>query len=76
MDKVYEFNGDHYCNEDISDWDEKYVGDLDDLWDAMCESGEYCENTFYCSINGTYDSKEELFDDECDIAFSVEDLKF
>ena len=76
MDKVYEYNGDHYCEEDISDWDEKQVGDLDDLWYAMCESGDYCESTFYCSHNYTYDSKEELFDGECDTAFYVDDLKF
>lgn len=72
MTKVYEFNDKHYCKEDISKIDELYAGDLDDLWNAMVESGYYYENTFYCSDEHGFDSPEECIDVCCDVAYLVE----
>lgn len=70
--KVYEFNDKHYCEYDISEIDDKYAGDLDDLWDAMCESSYYHKSTFYCTDEDVYESKRELIDDHCEYAYWVE----
>ena len=72
MEKVYLFNDKHYCKVDISEWDPLYAGDLDDLWDAMCDSGYYWENTFYCTDEYSYEFKEDLIDAECEFDGSVE----
>ena len=68
-DKIYEYNGKHYCETDISLTDDKYGGDLFDLyWDASHGDlrGVLCDATLYYSVDNpeiTYDSCEELVED-------------
>lgn len=75
MAKVYEFDDKHYCEEDISEIDELYAGDLDDLWEAMKDSGYFYESTFYCCDEYSYESKRDCIDDQCDVVEQVEDLQ-
>mgnify|MGYP003300081917 CR=1 FL=1 len=75
MAKVYEFDDKHYCEEDISEIDELYAGDLDDLWEAMKGSGYFYEATFYCSDEYPYESKRDCIDEQCVVAYQVEDLQ-
>lgn len=75
MAKVYELDDKHYCEEDISEIDELYAGDLDDLWEVLKDSGYYYEATFYCTDEFSFESKKDLIDAECDVAYQVEDLK-
>lgn len=70
--KVYEYDEKHYCKEDISEIDPLYAGDLDDLWNVMCESGYFWESTFYCTDEYSYESKSDLIDTECEVAYMVE----
>ena len=72
INKVYEFDDKHYCKEDISEIDPLYAGDLDDLWFEMKKSGYFWENTFYCTDEHSYESKIDLIDDECEVAYMVE----
>ena len=75
ISKVYEFDDKHYCKEDISGIDEKYAGDLDDLWEAMKDSNYFWESTFYCTDEYSYESKEDLIDAECETVEMVGDLQ-
>ena len=75
MAKVYEFDDKHYCEEDISEIDELYAGDLDDLWEAMKDSGYFYEATFYCCDEYSYESKRDCIDEQCDVVEQVEDLQ-
>lgn len=69
MNKIYEYNGKHYCNTDLSMTDDDYGGDLYDLyWDASHGSlgGDLCEVTVYYSAYNpeiVYESAEELVED-------------
>lgn len=69
-DKVYEYDGKLYCEEDLSmEVGDKYGGSLFDLyWDAShgSESGSLCDETVYYSAYNpevTYDNCEELVED-------------
>ena len=65
-DKIYEYNGKHYCETDISLTDDKYGGDLFDLyWDASRGDlgGVLCDTKLYYSVYNpetVYESAEEL----------------
>lgn len=65
-DKIYEYNGKHYCETDISLTDDKFGGSLYDLyWDASL-IGCLCEETLYYSAYNPekqYDTAEELVKD-------------
>lgn len=70
-DKIYEYNGKYYSDEDhsLEVEDSKWGGDLYDLyWDAShgdC-NGELCESTVYYSVynpENVYESAEELVED-------------
>lgn len=68
-DKIYEYNGKHYCETDISLTDDKYGGDLFDLyWDASHGDlrGVLCDTRLYYSAYNPetiYESAEELVED-------------
>lgn len=72
MSKIYEFDGKHYCEDDISEIDDLYAGDLDDLWEQMCRSGYYREETIYCTDENVYDDVETLIDENIDVVGQVE----
>ena len=68
-DKIYEYNGKHYCETDLSMTDDNYGGDLYDLyWDASHGDlrGVLCDTTLYYSVYSpetVYESAEELIED-------------
>lgn len=72
--KIYEYNGKHYCDKDISLEDDLYAGDLFCLYfDAS--HGDHksilCESTVYYHVydpETTYESPEDLVEsyfDDC-----------
>lgn len=68
-DNIYEYNGKRYCKTDISLTDDKYGGDLYDLyWDASHGyfRGTLCEETLYYSADNPetiYETAEELVEE-------------
>lgn len=65
-DKIYEYNGKHYCETDLSETHDNYGGDLFDLyWDASHGDLEVClcETTLYYSVYNpetVYETPEKL----------------
>ena len=65
-DKIYEYNGKHYCEKDLSETHDNYGGDLFDLyWDASHGDlrGVLCDEELYYSAydpETVYGSVEEL----------------
>lgn len=61
--KVYEYEGKHYCEEDISLTDPKYAGDIWDLYWVLHREGHIEENrTYYLPEypdDGIYEDEEE-----------------
>jgi hypothetical protein len=61
--KVYEYEGKHYCEEDISCADPKYAGDIWDLYWVLHREGHIEENcTYYLPEypdDGIYEDEEE-----------------
>lgn len=67
MAKIYEYNGKHYCEVDISLTDDDYNGDLFDLFWDMEKAGDICTSTFYYQPYNpeiTYDDEEEIIKKE------------
>lgn len=68
-DKIYEYNGKHYCEEDLSETHDNYGGDLFDLyWDASHGDlrGVLCDTELYYSVydpETVYESAEELVEE-------------
>jgi|GEM_PF-1248437 len=63
LHKVYEYEGKHYCEEDISCVDPKYAGDIWDLYWVLHREGHIGENrTYYLPEYpdaGIYEYEEE-----------------
>lgn len=67
--KIYEYNGKHYCEKNLSKTDDKYGGNLFDLyWQATQHDGlddVLCEVTTYYSAydpDTLYETAEELIE--------------
>lgn len=73
INKIYEFDDKHYCDKDLSETDPVYAGDLNDMWDAMCESKYFWESTFYCTDEHCYESERDCIEDCCDVVGEVEE---
>ena len=66
-DKIYEYNGKHYCETDLSMTDDKYEGDLFDLYFELERERKVTSDTIYYlaeDATDTYDTPEELIE-EC-----------
>ncbi len=75
--KVYEYKEKIYCEEDMSMFDDRYAGDLFDLYWELKNDGICSEQTIYTTINNeyaTYESPEELIEEEFS-EFLIEDYK-
>lgn len=59
MSKIYEYNGKHYCDEDISLMDADYGGDILDLYTLLMDDGALCEETILPFIQGDTEEMEE-----------------
>ena len=69
MVKRYEYKGEIYCEEDLSEEIENYGGDLFDLYWNLKTAGDAIEWKYYASIQNpenTYDSVEDLIEKEFD----------
>lgn len=64
MAKIYEYNGYHYCDEDLSEDDSKYNGDTYDLYYELRAEGRCREITTYEANGHVYDDYEELMEKE------------
>lgn len=67
MAKQYKFNGQIYCEDDLSEEIENYGGDLFDLYWDLKTAGSARERTLYYSEENpetTYDSVEDLIEGE------------
>lgn len=67
--KIYEYEGKHYCDEDLSMTDDAYAGDLYDLYWELRQKGELREETrYYSAVNPEYsfESAEDLVEDYCE----------
>ena len=64
--KIYEYNGKHYCEEDISFDDEDYAGDLYDLYCELRKDKKCDECTSYYAICSStpYSEAEEMIEEE------------
>lgn len=74
---VYEYKEKIYCEKDLSMKDDRYAGDLFDLYWELKEEGICCEQTIYTTVNNeyaTYESAEELIEEEFS-EFLIEDYK-
>lgn len=64
LHKVYEYEGKHYCEEDISLTDPLYGGDVWDLYWKLKQEGHADETSLYYSPGdpdiGCYDNEEDL----------------
>lgn len=64
LHKVYEYEGEHYCEEDISLTDPLYCGDVWDLYWKLKQEGHADETSQYYSPEdpdiGYYDDEEDL----------------
>lgn len=67
MNKRYEYNGNIYCEDDLSEEIDNYGGDLYDLYFELKRDRVVDEYTVYyitdCATE-TYDSAEELIESE------------
>ena len=65
--KIYEYEGKHYCDKDLSMSDDLYDGDLDFLFFAMQKDGIADEVTYYHMFDGDYyESVSDLIENECE----------
>lgn len=65
--KIYEYNGKHYCEKDISLKDEDYAGDLYDLyWELRNDRKCYESTVYYTNTDSgkTYLEAEEMVEEE------------
>lgn len=70
-EKIYEYNGKHYCDKDISETDDLYEGDLYDMYWEMRKNLDAYENTYYYVQDGdvdgrVYESAEDMIAAECE----------
>ena len=66
--KIYEYDNRLYCKEDLSETEERYAGDLWDLFNELEKDHQATSYTIY-SIEGgerAYDDIEELIAEEFD----------
>lgn len=71
MSKVYEYDDNVYCEDDVSSQYSNYAGDLYDMYYAMKKNYHAYEHTFYYVQDGdvdgrVYDSYEEMIENECE----------
>ena len=66
MNKKYEYNGNIYCEDDLSEEIDNYGGDLDDLFFQLCRDGKAGSNTFYYARESSelYEDYEDLIETE------------
>ena len=67
MAKRYKYDGQIYCEDDLSEEMDNYGGDLYDLYWELRVAGNAIEWTRYCSTEDSenvYDSYEELIEKE------------
>lgn len=65
MNKKYEYNGNIYCEDDLSGEIYNYGGDLDDLFADLLRNKDIEETTYYsaqgaCSSDEYYEDYKEL----------------
>ena len=69
--KIYEYDNRIYCEKDLSETDERYSGDLWDLFNELEKDHQATSYTIYSTAHGerAYDDPgkliEEDFDDLC-----------
>ena len=68
MNKKYEYNGNIYCEDDLSEEIYNYGGDLDDLFSDLLRNKDIEETTYYsakgtCSSDECYEDYKELIKD-------------
>lgn len=73
MSKIYEWDGRNYCDKDLSETDPYYAGNLDDMWEAMKDSGYFHESTYYCTDEYCYETITDLANNECECIGEVDD---
>lgn len=67
--RIYEYNGKHYCDKDLSETDPLYAGDLYSLYFDAAHgdlNGALCEETVYYSAYNPeciFETVEELVED-------------
>lgn len=69
MNKKYEYNGNIYCEDDLSEEIYNYGGDLDDLFSDLLRNKDIEETTYYsakgaCSSDEYYEDYKELIKEE------------
>ena len=66
MNKKYEYNGNIYCEDDLSKEIYNYGGDLYELYVALSHDDLVNDVTYYYVTDGTtdYDTYEELIESE------------
>lgn len=69
MNKKYEYNGNIYCEDDLSQEIYNYGGDLDDLFSDLLRNQDIEEITYYsakgaCSSDEYYEDYKELIKEE------------
>lgn len=66
--KIYEYDNRLYCEKDLSKTDERYAGDLFDLFFELEKEHKTTSYTIYTVEGGerAYDSPEELVEEEFD----------
>lgn len=66
MNKKYEYNGNIYCKDDLSEEIDNYGGDLYELYVALSHDDLVNDVTYYYVTDGTtnYDTYEELIESE------------
>jgi hypothetical protein len=66
MNKKYEYNGNIYCEDDLSKEIDNYGGDLYELYFALSHDYLINDVTYYYVTDGTnyYDTYEELIESE------------
>lgn len=69
MNKKYEYNGNIYCEDDLSEEIYNYGGDLDDLFFDLLRNKDIEETTYYsakdaCSSDEYYEDYKELIKEE------------
>lgn len=66
MNKKYEYKGNIYCEDDLSQEIYNYGGDLDDLYYELSHDGLADDVTYYYATEGSrdYETAEELIESE------------
>lgn len=69
MNKKYEYKGNIYCEDDLSDEIYNYGGDLDDLYFDLLRNNDVEETTYYsakdaCSSEEYYEDYKDLIESE------------